>query len=302
MKIMTLGKGFIANHLPYEQITEKLIPWQSHVRKTLEHFKPDVLVNCVGITGRPNIDWCESNKSETYIGNVVLPALVGAECEKLEIHHIMIGSGCIFFGKSPNFHCVQNDGSPLPPQPPSQFHGTWMGTFLHPGIEIDDGWKETDFANPQSYYSKTKYSCDLLLGDLKYNTTLRIRMPISPKNEPRNFISKIKGYSKVIDIPNSITMVDDLVRCIDWFANESKFGIYHVANPLPLSAARVMREYQKYNPDHIFEVINESQLDELTLAKRSNCILNTDNLTNAGFIMTPSEEALIDCMKKYVSC
>jgi 3,5-epimerase/4-reductase len=271
MKIMTLGQGFIAKHLPYPQITDRLIPWNSYIRTTLDHYQPDVLINCIGFTGRPNIDQCETHQSETYLANVILPGLIATECQQLNIHHIMIGSGCIFFGQSPHF------------------------------VEGQDlGWKETDFANPQSYYSQTKYACDLLLGNLPNHTTLRIRMPVSPRNESRNFINKIKGYRQIIDLPNSMTFTDDLVACIDWVAREHKTGLYHVVNPGALSAADVLREYQKYHPQHIFQIIDENQLNQLTLAKRSNCVLNIDKLTQAGFTMTPSREALTICMEKFV--
>jgi hypothetical protein len=66
-----------------------------------------------------------------------------------------------------------------------------------------------------------------------------------------------------------------------------------------ISAADVMREFQKYIP-HTFEVISESQLDKLTVAKRSNCIINANKLEEAGFKMTHSSEALEKTMKEYV--
>ena len=294
MKIMTLGNGFIANHLPYEKIIDRMISWSSHAKATLEYYKPDVIVNCIGFCGKPNVDECEIKKSETYEANVIIPSLVAQAAEGLGIHMIHLGSGCIYFGESPNLHYLQGDGKPMPDTSLSSF------ILTLPTQKIDLGWNETDFANPKSYYSKTKYACDLILGQMKNLTILRIRMPVSPRNEPRNFINKIRGYSKVIDIPNSMTFVDDLVRCVDWAARESKTGIYHVVNPGTLSAAKVLREYQKYNKDHKFDIISEEQLDQLVIAKRSNCIINGNKLNGAGFIMTPADEALKICMEKYV--
>jgi hypothetical protein len=61
-----------------------------------------------------------------------------------------------------------------------------------------------------------------------------------------------------------------------------------------------MQEYQKYVPEHQFEIITEGQLDQMTVAKRSNCILSGAKLRAAGFKMTDSEEALTECMAKYV--
>lgn len=302
MKILTLGNGFVANHLPYERINERLTLSRALTRAMLEDHKPDVLINCIGKTGRPNVDWCESNKSETFLANTMLPSLLADECEKLNIHLIHIGSGCVYFGQSPNNHYVQNDGSPMPDPIPYGQAGLWAQSYSikMPTKQIDDGWKEDDFANPQSYYSKTKYACDLTIGPLSNVTILRIRMPVSSKNDPRNFINKIRGYKKVIDIPNSMTMMDDLVRCVEWVAQNVKTGIYHVANPQPITAAQVMREFQKYQPEHQFDVISEAELDTMVVAKRSNCILSIDKLTKEGFMMTPSNQALEECMKEYI--
>jgi len=274
MKVLTLGSGFVADHLPYDKITERLSLSYGHIISVIESYKPDVVVNCLGKTGRPNVDWCEANKEETASGNVTLPLLISEACHDLGIHMIQIGSGCIYFGPSP-----------------------YKG---HTSYAVDPGWKETDFANPASFYSKTKYACDLMLAPMPHVTTLRIRMPVSDKDVPRNLINKLRGYKQVIDIPNSMTLMSDLTRCIDWAATNRPGGIYHVANPQPLTAARIMQEYQKYVPEHQFEIITESQLDQMTVAKRSNCILNTDKLRSAGFKMSDTEEALERTMAEYV--
>lgn len=292
MKVFTLGAGFVADHLPYPIIKKRLPLAWDWIDSILSGYEPDVLINCIGKTGRPNVDWCESHKEETMSANVTLPLLLAEYCKANNIHLIQIGSGCIYFGESPNFHWLQGDGTPWPERN--------EGVFVIPGIKVEDGWKETDFANPQSFYSKTKYSCDLMLGSLPHVTTLRIRMPVSDKDVPRNLINKLRGYKQVIDIPNSMTFMSDLTRCIDWAVQNRPGGIYHVANPQPLTAARIMKEFQKYVPSHSFEYITERQLDSMTVAKRSNCILNTDKLRLAGFKMTDAEEALEACMAKYV--
>lgn len=273
MKVLTLGIGFVADHLPYEQIGRR-IRQASDIEDVLNQYTPDVLVNCIGKTGRPNVDWCESNREVTATTNVALPILLAEACAKKNVHLIQIGSGCIYFG-------------------PSKYKGESSGAK-------DPGWQETDFANPASFYSKTKYACDLMLGQMPHVTTLRIRMPISTLDNPRNLINKLRGYKQVIDIPNSMTFMDDLARCIAWASDTRPGGIFHVANPQPITAARIMREYQKYVPEHQFSIITEQELDSMTVAKRSNCILSTDKLQRAGFKMTNSEEALEKCMAEYV--
>lgn len=280
MKIITLGAGFVSEHLPYP-IVKKRIESYIDVNSFLDEHKPDVVINCIGKTGRPNVDWCESHKEETAFTNTAVPIMLAEGCAKKGVHLVQIGSGCIYFGRSPNatrFFDVEDEEY----------------------IDLEPGWKEDDFANPKSFYSKSKYACDLMLGGMSNVTTLRIRMPISTKNNERNLINKLRGYKQVIDIPNSVTFMSDLVRAIDWAAQGTHTGIYHVTNPEPLTAAQVMREYQKYFPTHTFEVITEEQLDKLTVAKRSNCIINSDKLRKAGFAMSPTKEALKSCMAEYV--
>lgn len=285
MKVLTIGNGFVANHLPYPILEERLTANSKHIAYILDEHKPDIIVNCIGKTGRPNVDWCEVHNAETASANTAIPILLAEECSKRSIYMIQIGSGCIFFGESPN-------------KEPIKKYDIVIGD---PPVK-DIGWKEKDFANPKSFYSKTKYACDLALGSMGNVATLRIRMPISDKNSPRNLLNKLRGYSQIINIPNSVTFMTDLVRCVDWFVTNKKFycGLYHVTNPEPLTAVQIMSEYKKYIPDHQFEIIDEKQLSKLTTAPRSNCILNTDKLSNLGFKMTPSEIALEDCMLNYI--
>lgn len=282
--IFTLGKGFIASHLPYPRIIERLDPTPSCIEKILDTYKPDVLVNCIGFCGSPNVDECEVKRDKTSTTNTVLPILLATECVKRGIRLVHIGSGCIFFGASPNQKIKRV---------PDGFGGTF------PIVEEDFGWKETDFPNPQSYYSRTKYACDLALDGMPGVSILRIRMPLSSKNSPRNLINKLSGYSSIIDVPNSMTLCDDLVRCVAWGIEKEISGVWNVVNPGKLTAAEIMREFQKYRPDHKFEIISEEQLSKLVSAKRSNCLLDGSKLKNAGFEMTNAKTGLERTMKEF---
>ncbi len=272
MNIFTLGNGFVSSHLPYPKILDRLIADQQSIRLLLMRYRPDVIVNTLGWGGVKNIDDCELNKERTLLSNTIIPILLAIECEKLDIHLVNISSGCIFSGESINLDYDVKD----------------------------HGWFEGDFANPQSFYSKTKYACDLAIENLSKTTLLRIRMPISNKNSPRNLINKLRCYNKIIDIKNSVTFVDDLCRCIEWVIYNKKYGIFNVTNSEPLTAVDIMNEYKKYVPEHKFEVISEGELDNLTIAKRSNCLLNSNKLKKSGFIMSNSKEALEKCMKEYI--
>jgi dTDP-4-dehydrorhamnose reductase len=299
MNTFILGKGFISSHLPYPIISERIPLNKGYINIILDKYKPDVLINCIGKTGRPNIDWCENNKEETALINTALPILLADVCERKSIKLVQISSGCLYFSQSPNTatHTVNKKDANGRRITSSSYDHIYYETEK---IIKDLGWKEDDATHPKSYYSKTKYAADLAIGSMKNVVSLRIRMPISTKNDPRNFINKIRNYPKIIDIQNSVTFTDDFVNVIDKVIEKDISGIYNVTNPDTLSAADVIKEYQKYVPEHKFEIINEEELDNLTIAKRSNCILNTEKLNNVGIFLRPSREALKDCMEKYI--
>ncbi|KAK2993211.1 hypothetical protein RJ640_005179 [Escallonia rubra] len=60
-----------------------------------------------------------------------------------------------------------------------------------------------------SFYSKTKAMVEDLLKNYENVCTLCVRMPISfDLSNPRNFITKICAYEKVVNIPNSMTILE----------------------------------------------------------------------------------------------
>ena len=89
--------------------------------------KPTHVFNAAGVTGRPNVDWCESHKVETIRTNVVGTLTLADVCRDKGLILINYATGCIF----------EYDAA-------------------HP-IESGIGFKEEDTPNfTGSFYSKTK--------------------------------------------------------------------------------------------------------------------------------------------------
>jgi 3,5-epimerase/4-reductase len=281
MKVMVWGNGFVASHLPHEKITMRYAGAFS-IAILLGKHKPDVLINCVGYGGRSNIDDCETDKFKTFETNTILPIMLADMCNDKKIRLIQISSGCIFNGPSPNLQYP----APLD-----------RDVYVPP---TDTGWKETDAANPVSLYSRSKLASDLVLQNYPNTTVLRIRMPISHKPHNRNLISKLINYKRVVEEENSLTSLGDLSRAIDFVIEKDLRGIYHVANPQPIKHSQLLEEYRKYVPDHQYEKISVNELDKITVAKRSNCILNSEKIINAGFKFQPIDEVISDYTKRYV--
>ena len=165
---------------------------------------------------------------------------------------------------------------------------------------IDTGWRETDVAKPLSYYSKSKWDADNLLKEMINTTILRIRMPISSKNSPRNLLSKLIKYNKVLDEPNSMTFVDDLIAAIDFVIDRDLRGIYHVASPTPLTHPMLLEEYRKHVPNHKYQRISKDELNKLVIAPRSNCILDVSKIMKAGFQFGDTDVRMRECIRNYV--
>jgi len=294
MNVLVLGKGFISDHLPYKKY-DKHIPVDELTieEKIIDKYRPDIIINCIGRTGSPNVDWCENNKIETVESNISIPLLLASVTEKYGIKLIHLGSGCIYYGRSPH---ATNQLMP-------NENGTYIDEFTNKKLSptwIEPGWKETDFANPVSFYSKTKYACDLALAPMDHVTILRLRMPISPMNSSRNLLSKLIQYSKVLEEPNSVTFTEDLVNAIDWVIKNNKTGIYHVTSPQPLTHSMLLDEYKKYVPNHQYEKISKKELNKMVVATRSNCILDSSKIINEGFVFTDVHTSIYKCVKSFV--
>ena len=56
------------------------------VEKELDEVKPTHVLNVAGVTGRPNVDWCESHKQDTILNNVVGTVSLMDACWRRNIH------------------------------------------------------------------------------------------------------------------------------------------------------------------------------------------------------------------------
>jgi dTDP-4-dehydrorhamnose reductase len=278
-KILVLGhKSFIAQHLPYDTIKERIFLDDEYVYGLLDKYKPDVLINCIGWCGIKNIDDCENNKIKTYETNTLIPGLLASACEKLDIRFLHFGSGCVYSGKSPNT---------------LQYYQTTSNNK-------DAGWKETDAASPVSYYSKTKYAADLMIGDLKNVSILRLRMPVGPLNHPRNLLNKLIGYKDIVEELNSVSFTDDIPIAIEHILKNDLVGIYHLTSRTPIKHSMLLDEIKKYMPEFSYNKITTEELDKLTVARRSNCVLDNTKLWGKCFNLVDAESHIPKVIKQWI--
>ena len=271
--VIIFGKGYLghrfASALPGSELVPTDITDPDAVARILDRVKPSSILNAAGKTGTPNVDWCETHPVETYRSNVIGALRLAEAAAARGVHLCHIGSGCIFYGPCP----------------------------YRPG-----GWREEDPANPSGFYSRTKYAADLVLSRLPNVCIARIRMPIDSAPHPRNLITKLARYPKVIDVENSVTVVEDLLTAVRALLERRAEGVFHVTNPGAMRHRDLLALYREHvDPKHSVELIPEEALVETGLAvkARSNCILESPRLEALGIRLRPIDEALRSAMIAY---
>merc|ERR1711915_606112 len=86
-----------------------------------------------------------------------------------------------------------------------------------------------------------------LLQNFENVCTLRVRMPISSDlSNLCNFITKITRYEKVVNIPNSMTVLDELLPISVEMAKRNCRGIWNFTNPGVISHNEILEMYKAY--------------------------------------------------------
>ncbi len=270
MKYLVFGNGFIGNKihnfLQESVIANGRINNIDDVFDNLNRHNPDVVINAIGKTGKPNVDWCENNKDSTLFSNVSVPTLIAEACSKSNTYMVHIGSGCIY------------------------------ETNRCSGI----GFSENDKPNFKgSFYSRTKIFSEKILEEYDNILQLRIRMPIDNVPSPRNLIDKLVGYRQVINIQNSITYMPDLMEVSKKLIDMRETGIFNVVNTGSITHKEILEMYKNI-VDSSYIMPEFVPIEKLNLvAQRSNCILYNTRLESKGIKMRHVLDAVEDCMTKY---
>jgi dTDP-4-dehydrorhamnose reductase len=267
MSILLLGsRGYLGEQFlklyPQAHTPSVDIGDQGAVKKLLDEIKPEIVINCAGKTGRPNVDWCEDHKEETIHANVTGPLILLEECLKRNIYLVHMSSGCIYTG--------DKDGKGFTEQDPPNFFG--------------------------SFYSRSKAWSDQVMKDFPV-LTLRLRMPFDGSLSERSLLMKLRKYSRVLDVPNSITYLPDFLAAAEKLIAKKATGLFNIVNVGATSPFKIMQKYKEIvDPAHAFERLTLEDLSDVVKAGRSNCTLSTAKLSKEGITCKTVEEALREAL------
>jgi len=267
-EILIFGGGFIGSRLQEEfkcAISKRKIYSFKEAEEEVKKFSPKIIINCIGYIGR-NVDDCESDKDKTLMSNSFIPIILGEVALRNKIRLVHISSGCIY-------HFDYLKDKPIREN------------------------KVPDFF--ELFYSRSKVYAEQVLNyqSARYPfLIIRIRVPLDNRPYSRNILTKLVEYRKVIDIPNSVTYIPDFIKALRHLIKIKAKGIYNVVNKGGIRYPELLDVYKKYVPGFEYQVIDYKQLGLV----RTNLILSTQKLEQAGFKTRNIKEVMEECVRNYL--
>jgi dTDP-4-dehydrorhamnose reductase len=230
--------------------------------------KPEFLINAAGYTGKPNVDACELHKAECLQGNAVLPGIVAQACEQAGVPWGHVSSGCIYSGDGPG--------------------GNGFTELDEPNF--------TFRSNHCSFYSGTKALGEEVLAGHPNVFIWRLRIPFDGVDNPRNYLTKLMRYPRLLEATNSISELDEFVDAtLACWTKRVPFGIYNVTNPGKVTTREVVeliRSSGVCTKDFAFFSSEDEFMRTAAKTPRSNCVMDGSKLAAAGIALTPVREAV----------
>ncbi len=286
MVVLLGGSGYVGQ--AFQQLfREQGVPFRNVARKEVDYTevaaladllastKADFVVNAAGYTGKPNVDACELHKAACVFGNAVLPGRIREACERTGTAWGHVSSGCIYTGERPG-------GG---------------------GFREDDAPNFSFRTNHCSFYSGTKALGEEVLTGAADCYVWRLRIPFNEIDSPRNYLTKVMRYASLLEASNSLSQLDEFVRaCFETWRQRLPAGTYNVTNPGHVTTREVVDLIKKSgvcDKDFQFFKDEEEFMAKAAKTPRSNCLLDTSKLQNAGIAMTEVHEAVETALRKW---
>ena len=291
MKIIIYGsKGWIGSQFTKILINNNInfIEGKSRVdnindlENEIIKIKPTHIISFIGRThGKINnkvfttIDYLEQKGklTDNVRDNLFSPLSLAILCKQLNIHYTYLGTGCIFkFDKEHPFGLEKN------------------------------GFTEKSLPNFfGSSYSTVKGFTDRLMKFFKNNVlNLRIRMPITGIQNPRNFITKITTYEKICSIPNSMTVLPELLPIVLDMMSKNTTGTINLTNPGLISHNEILDMFTDIvDTNFKYQNFSIEEQSKILASDRSNNFLDTSKLLSLYPQVNNIKDAVKKCLIQY---
>lgn len=251
----------------------------------LRSTNPSFLINAAGYTGKPNVDACELDKRNTLLGNAAFPALVAEVCADMGVSWGHVSSGCIYSGR-------RSDGG---------------------GFKEDDPPNFCFRSGRCSFYSGTKALGEEMIADAPSCFVWRLRIPFNHEAGPRNYLTKLMTYERLLEAENSVSHLDEFVRAtFECWEKRVPFGVYNVTNPGAAKTSDVVRWIREesdkrdsaglpcpFRREFSFYKDEDEFMARAAKTPRSNCVMDSSKLASVGIEMSPVEDAFRSALKNW---
>jgi dTDP-4-dehydrorhamnose reductase len=243
--------------------------------QVLQASRPDFLINTAGYTGQPTVDACENHREECRLANAVLPSIIAEACAAAGVPWAHISSGCIYSGTRP-------DGG---------------------GFTEEDAPNFTFQSGRCSYYSGAKAQGEEALADRPDVYLWRLRIPFDQVDHPRNYLTKLMRYPKLLEATNSLSELSEFAAAtLACWECRLPFGIYNVTNPGRVNTREVVELIKQSGvcvKEYAFFDSEEEFMRMAAKTPRSNCVLDSSKLARAGITLTEVHEAIARDLRQW---
>ena len=258
------------------------IDTETDLIQEINNINPTHIVSFIGRThGMINntryttIDYLEQpgKLTENVRDNLYSPLLLAHICTQKNIHYTYLGTGCIF--KFDEDHPFEQEVSGFTEQDKPNFFG--------------------------STYSIVKGFTDRFMHLFdKSVLNLRIRMPITGEENPRNFITKIINYKKICSIKNSMTVLPELLPLVLNMMRNKTIGTMNLTNPGLISHNEILDMYKEIvDPTFGYANFSAEEQRKILACDRSNNYLDTSRLESLYPYVRNIKNAIKDCLVSY---
>ena len=239
--------------------------------KTLDDEGADVVVNSAAFVMTPSVDLCETKKSETIFGNLVFPTMVRFACEERGIPLLHVSTGCLYNDNGLGHKFSESD---------------------EPMLTFDRG---------SGVYVSSKELAEHAVRHYRQSWLCRVRLPFDQHDSPRNYLTKLMTYPRVVDVRNSMSHRGDFVKaCLDMIEMKVAFGTYNMTNPGAMFSHEIcdmicksgLKQQFEYWP--LADFVKTSRKTPMSVAE-----LDVSKLLTTGVKMRTVQEALEDSIKNW---
>lgn len=154
----------------------------------------------------------------------------------------------------------------------------------------------------KGFYVHTRLVLEDLLKSYPNCLNLRPVFPITSHHHPKSLISKLVNFKKIVSVPTSISVMDDLWPLIIPLCEQNVTGTFNFTNPGVIDNNQIMELYKKHvDPTKTWEVASEEEVKQLLASGRPAAELDVSKLKSYFPDLPDVHTAVENMMKRMAS-